>query len=131
MSAPSVSCDVIEPELIAFHFGTLESGERRHVEAHLLTCATCLSSYFGLKGHFDVEPAELPIPSELSRARLRAAVKAELGVGRSLEARSWLWAAAAAGLLVLGSMGLTYGVGTEKLDARLVPLTLSQRGGGL
>ena len=50
-------------------------------QAHLIGCATCLACKLAL------DAADLPRPSDLARARLRAAVAAELAT----PARAWSW----------------------------------------
>ncbi len=103
-----MSCDSVRPELPGFHFGGVDADTRATVEEHLLSCPGCLREYLDTKR--SIETAELePAPSELSRARLRRAVAAELS--RPAGPR-WQWwerplavgFAAASLLVALGAM---------------------------
>jgi anti-sigma factor RsiW len=105
-----MSCERIENELVAFHFGVVSPETRRELEAHLPGCAGCLASYLALKR--DIETAELePGPTPAARRRLRRAVAEELGLLPPRPRWSW-WerplalgiagAAVAAALLLLG-----------------------------
>ena len=82
-----MSCHKIEAELLSYHFGMIDAGPRRQVEAHVLCCPDCLHAYLSLKR--DIETAEsVPAPSPAVRARLRASAACELGLG---EPRRWSW----------------------------------------
>ncbi len=82
-----MSCERIQPELIAYHFGVIEDAARRDVEEHLTGCAACLRSFLALKR--DIETAESgPRPSPAVRERLRASAARELGLA---EPRRWSW----------------------------------------
>jgi anti-sigma factor RsiW len=97
-----VDCTLIEPELVGFHFATLDEAARARVEEHLLGCKACLSAFVALKRAIE---SEAPIPSETSRARLRAAVAARI---KPRPLKRWVWlgsaAAAVAAAFVLGTM---------------------------
>lgn len=82
-----MSCETIEPELIGYHFATLEPATRRRVEEHLLTCDACVRAYVTLKRDIELGEDEAA-PSEASRLKLRRAVMAELS-GQA--ARPWRW----------------------------------------
>ena len=103
-----MSCDTVRPDLPGFHFNALDPEVRRSVETHLQSCPECLAEYLDTKR--SIETAELePLPSEMSRARLRRAVSAELSKPRG---RQWSWwerplafgVAAASLLLCLGAL---------------------------
>lgn len=103
-----MSCDHVRPELTGFHFGAIDPESRSAVEGHLVTCAECLREYLDLKRSIETAEAE-PAPSEMSRARLRRAVAAELA---RPQGKVWSWwerplaigFAAASVLLALGAM---------------------------
>ena len=82
-----MSCENIEPDLIGYHFGTLEPAARAEVEAHLLECRACLRAFVALKRDLELSEAE-PRPSPAARARLRQAMAAELA---GPTARPWRW----------------------------------------
>lgn len=81
-----MNCEGAKTSLVGFHFGVVEGDARDAVEAHLLGCRACLAEYLALKRATEM-PDETPAPSELSRARLRRAVAAELRRGRA----PWTW----------------------------------------
>ncbi|MBI5517277.1 MAG: hypothetical protein HY909_26125 [Deltaproteobacteria bacterium] len=81
-----MNCERAKPELLGFHFGMAEAEARGALEAHLLGCPACLREYLELKRAVEL-PEEIEAPSELSRARLRRAVAAELRRG----AAPWTW----------------------------------------
>jgi anti-sigma factor RsiW len=104
-----MSCDAIQLELCAYHFGTISEENRLELEAHLPTCAACTRAFVALKR--EIETAEHgQRPSPAARARLRRAVAEELG----LAPRGWSWwerplafaCAAAAVLLAMVMVGL-------------------------
>ena len=108
-----MTCEAVLPELVAYHFGSLEGDARDSVEEHLASCTACVLAFVELKRA--IETAEdAPAPSTTSRGRLRRAVQAEL----SLVKRRW-WEVpvtfAAAAVLVLvasaATRGLTSGPG--------------------
>lgn len=75
-----MDCSLIEPELVGFHFGTLDDEVRRGVEEHLCGCASCVRAFVAIKR--GLELSEGPLPSEAARSRLRAEVAAELSSRR-------------------------------------------------
>jgi hypothetical protein len=81
-----MDCRLIEPELVAFHFGADTGAPRGEIEEHLLTCPACLRSYLAAKRAAEA-PAEAS-PSPAARARLRRSVARELGVA---DAAGWSW----------------------------------------
>ncbi|MFZ5788512.1 MAG: anti-sigma factor family protein [Acidobacteriota bacterium] len=82
-----MSCDAIQLELCAYHFGTISEETRLELEAHLPTCANCTRAFVALKREIETaEHAERPSPA--ARARLRRAVAEELGL---TPRRGWSW----------------------------------------
>ncbi|NOK08166.1 anti-sigma factor family protein [Corallococcus exercitus] len=72
-----MSCHTVSPELVAYHFGTLDLEARKAVEDHLPDCGRCLREYIALKR--DLETSEEgPLPSPRARERLRLAVAREV-----------------------------------------------------
>ena len=51
-----MTCQEINLELIAYHFGTVTPEGREQVERHLLGCQECLKSYLAVKR--EIETAE-------------------------------------------------------------------------
>ena len=98
-----MDCVLIQPELVAYHFGMIEDDARERVEKHLLECPECLRDFLALKRSMETSDER---PSPLAKARLREAVASE--VGRRRVAWSW-WerplavAFAAAVILTAGS----------------------------
>lgn len=72
-----MSCEIVEAELVSFHFATVDEPTRALIEAHLLSCGRCLRSYLEIKRHLETASSDIA-PSSASRARLRAAVSAHL-----------------------------------------------------
>lgn len=101
-----MSCERVRPELTGFHFGVVDDVTREDVELHLTGCPACLGEFLAIKRAVETSSTE-PAPSELSRARLRRAVAAELG--RSTRRAWWerpvaFGVAAASLLLALGAV---------------------------
>ncbi len=83
-----MKCDRARPELVVYHFGETALDLRDDLEAHLLCCKDCLGDYLRLKREIETaDPAEKP--SREARARLRAAVAAE--VAPEERRRPWSW----------------------------------------
>ncbi len=103
-----MTCEAVLPELVSYHFGLLESGERTQVEGHLATCPSCVAAFIDLKRAIETADAA-PAPSETARARLRRAVQAELAPAPR---RSWEMPVtfAAAAVLVLVASAATRAV---------------------
>jgi len=74
----------VESELTGYQFGTLDDETRQRVEAHLLECAECVRAYIEIKRAIETSEAA-PAPSDAARARLRRAVKSEMGIAE----RTW------------------------------------------
>ena len=79
-----MDCAVMQPELIAYHFGELEDPARARLEAHLLSCPGCLRDFLALKRA--LETSELT-PSAAAKARLREAVVRSIAQPRI----GWSW----------------------------------------
>jgi hypothetical protein len=93
-----VDCELIDADLVGFHFAALDAEARARLEAHLPACGRCLAAYLAIKRLVDAGEEASERPSELMRARLRAAV------GRELKARR------APRALVVGAAGVAAGV---------------------
>lgn len=78
-----MDCSLIRPDLVSFHFGTLEGPARDALERHLEGCQECLRDFLALKRAFEVSAER---PSAAARARLRGAVRAELA-----SRAGWRW----------------------------------------
>ena len=74
----------IEPELTGYHFGVLDDETRRRVEVHLIECPECVRAFVEIKRAIETSEAA-PAPSNAARARLRKAVRAEMGIAE----RAW------------------------------------------
>ena len=126
-----MDCSLIEPELIGFHFGTLDEEGRAAVESHLVSCARCVRAYLDTKRAIEVG-ASGARPSEASRGRLRAAVAAELASRRRRVATVSALAVAATIALVLAGVlarpprtSMTAPAAVPAVDsARTVPASL-------
>lgn len=75
-----MTCREIEPDLVGYHFGVLDDRERAAVESHLVSCPDCVAAFVALKRAIEIGE-QAARPSDAARARLRAAVAAELGLG--------------------------------------------------
>ncbi len=73
-----MDCSLIADDLLAYHLAALDDQAHTRVEDHLVTCASCLKAYLTLKRHLDRGGNAALVPSHAARARLRAAVIAEL-----------------------------------------------------
>ncbi len=69
-----MDCSVIQPDLFAYHFATLDEEARARVDEHLLGCQKCLRAYLGIKRHMELGVGLPGRPSEAARLRLREAV---------------------------------------------------------
>jgi anti-sigma factor RsiW len=74
----------IESELTGYQFGTLGEETRRRVEEHLIECPECVKAFVEIKRAIETSEAA-PAPSDAARARLRRAVKSEMGIAE----RTW------------------------------------------
>jgi anti-sigma factor RsiW len=79
-----MSCDTIEPELLAYHFALVDEDTRKRIEDHLVACPACVRAFVDVKRAIDTSEGA-PRPSNTARARLRRAVATELGQGK------WSW----------------------------------------
>ncbi len=122
-----MSCDTVKPELVAYHFGTIDPEARKAVEAHLPGCGDCLREFIALKRDMETGEAE-PLPSRAARERLRLAVARELHTRTSAPARSWRWwerplALGGALAVLMGAVFVTY---TASISAGVAPRSLSR-----
>ena len=85
-----MDCPLIEGHLVGYHLAALGEEDREEVEAHLLSCRSCLRTYLALKTHLDHGGREAAAPSEAARLRLRAAVEERFGPSRARLAVRWL-----------------------------------------
>ncbi len=112
-----MSCQELEGELVAYHFGTVSGETRRRLEEHLPGCPGCVAAFLAVKR--GVETAELaPSPSAGLRHRLRRSVARELGAEPPEPERKWSWwerpfAFAFAGAAVLAVMFTVSVIGTR------------------
>lgn len=98
-----MTCTEIEPELVGYHFGTLDDEQRRRVEEHLVECSACVRAFVELKRAIETSE-EAPAPSPAARAKLRRAVARELdGVERSWWERPLAIALAASVVMIAGA----------------------------
>ena len=81
-----MTCETVEPELVAYHFGTCALEARQGVEDHLLGCSNCLRVFLTVKRDIETGEAD-PLPSEAARERLRLAVRQHLRA----PVREWRW----------------------------------------
>ena len=112
-----MDCRLIQGELIAYHFATIDVEERERVDEHLLVCNACLRTYLRLKRQIDGGAAReadgpAPRPSDAIRQRLRADVESAFRPSSQERVRRWLRrpiplyqgiAAAAVALLLAGA----------------------------
>ena len=70
-----MDCNLIQPDLVPYHFGVIEDDARRRVEQHLGECPRCLADFFALKREMETTEAR---PSPAARDRLRASVLEEI-----------------------------------------------------
>lgn len=81
-----MDCALMQPDLVAYHFGEIEDAARSRLEAHLASCPRCLLDFFALKR--SLERADLT-PSPAAEARLRSAVAQH--VQRPQPRTTWSW----------------------------------------
>ena len=74
----------VESELTGYHFGALDDETRRRVEEHLMECPECVRAFVEIKRAIETSEAA-PVPSDTARARLRRAVRSEMGIAE----RTW------------------------------------------
>ncbi len=83
-----MSCETIDPELIAYHFGTVPLGSRGEIEGHLKGCARCLDAFLAIKRDLETAEGEAS-PSPTSRERLRRVVAQQIAPSVSRPRRRW------------------------------------------
>lgn len=108
-----MTCEKVEPELVAYHFGLLEGAARAEVEAHLVSCPECVRAFVETKRAIETAE-EAPRASSSARARLRGAVAAELGLAPPAAAKRRWWerpvAFAVAASVVLFASATTHAI---------------------
>jgi hypothetical protein len=66
-----MQCELIEKDIVGFHFGLLDSDRRKPVEDHLCECENCLRAFLTVKGHFEIDfDDSIPKPSTEMKAKL-------------------------------------------------------------
>lgn len=80
-----MTCETIEPDLVAYHFAVLDDDARERVESHLASCGACVRAFVELKRA--IERADDATPAPCARAKLRDAVARELGIAPANVAR--------------------------------------------
>ncbi|MCC6335100.1 MAG: zf-HC2 domain-containing protein [Myxococcales bacterium] len=81
-----MTCEELQGDLVAYHFGEVPPAGRDAVEEHLVSCAACVKRFVALKREIELGESG-PRPSATARARLKAAALAE--VAKPL--RPWRW----------------------------------------
>jgi anti-sigma factor RsiW len=81
-----MTCSHFQADLPGYHFAIIAPDARAALEAHLLACPDCLAAFIAVKRSLELAD-DAPRPSDAARARLRAAVAAEL----TRPARAWSW----------------------------------------
>lgn len=120
-----MSCEKVAPELVAYHFGTIDPEARHAVEDHLPGCVKCLREFIALKRDMETSEEEPP-PSQEARERLRLAVARELRA--RAPSHSWRWwerplALGGALAMLAGAMVVTY---TASIREGVAPRALSR-----
>lgn len=72
-----MTCESVEQELVAYHFGSVAPETRSGIEHHLLGCTQCLRSFLAIKSDIELGDTDLE-PSRGARERLRAAIAERL-----------------------------------------------------
>lgn len=118
-AAPSEICAALRPELVPYCLGEVADDVRGRLEQHLPGCPACVAELLALKRAIDLgDPAARP--SDVARARLRAAVAAEIGAApRRRWERPLAFALAASAVLAaaLATRSVTAGPGAPPVGA--------------
>ena len=113
------SCDALRLELIPYCFGEVAEEVRGRLEAHLPGCPACVAELLALKRALETgDPAARP--SDVARARLRAAAAVAVGAApRRRWERPLAFAFAASAVLaaMLATRSITEGPGEPPLRA--------------
>jgi anti-sigma factor RsiW len=118
-----VDCQLIQKELVAYHFGTIAEEARAAVEEHLVGCSTCVRDFVALKREIETA-SQREAPSAMAKARLRRAVAAEIG---ARPARAW-WERPLA--IACAAAALSIGLASVRVVARMPgepPKTIAPR----
>ncbi len=114
-----MTCDELRSELIPYHFGEVSAEARLALEAHLPGCPACVTELLSLKRAIETaDRAERP--SDLARARLRAAVAEAIGAApRRRWERPFAFAFAASAVLaaLFAMRSITAGPGEPPVGA--------------
>lgn len=81
-----MTCSHFQADLPGYHFAVIDPDARDALEAHLAGCPTCIAAFIALKRSLETA-ADAPRPSDTARARLRAAIAAEI----AQPTRTWRW----------------------------------------
>lgn len=92
------ACDDVLPELFGYHLGASEPERRASIDAHLVSCSSCLRAYLEHKRVTEDGAAFEARPSPRVRERLRAEVRRR----KPTRFAPWVALAAAASLAVAG-----------------------------
>ena len=128
-----MTCDELRPELIPYHFGEVSDDTRRRLEAHLPGCPACVTELLSLKRAIETAD-DAARPSDVARARLRAAVASAVGAApRRRWERPLAFAFAASAVLasMFAMRTMTSGPGAPPLgasDAASDPASISAPG---
>jgi anti-sigma factor RsiW len=85
-----MDCRMISGELFAYALGTSSEEDRDGIDAHLLTCTSCLRAYLRLKNHVERGASSSARPSELTRRRVRADIAAIVRPRGTARVKQWL-----------------------------------------
>ncbi len=110
-----MDCELIQIDLVSYHFGVIEQDARLLVEQHLAQCSRCLQDFIALKRAIETAPDARPSP--MAKARLRKAVMQEVSPRHARVVWSW-WerplAAAFASAAVFAAIVTVHAVGTSQ-----------------
>ena len=124
-----MDCVEVASRLVAYHFATLDEGERDAVEAHILECRACLSSYFALKRARDGIRSSSK-PSAHARMRLREAVALEFAAAKASRVEAPAGALASLSAFLARPIPVYQGALAAALAAALIIVLPRLVGGG-
>ena len=112
-----MTCENIRPALIAYHFAVIDGDERVAVETHLPGCSACVRELVELKRAVELAD-DHGGPSDVARARLRAAIADELrGPNRRWERPlAFACALVATVMAVVATQAITEGPGAAPYE---------------
>jgi len=85
-----MDCRLISGELFAYALGTSSDEDRDRIDAHLLTCTSCLRAYLRLKNHVERGAPLGARPSDATRRRIREDVAALVRPRGAARVQRWL-----------------------------------------